>query len=137
MEVENKTMCSKLFTISIISIIILRCIFSFAQTKITKENKVLEGWKIDTCGCLGYRTPEEVDFIRDSLYLINKSKDYVLEKLGMPNCIKKYDTEEKEELRYNFNTICRDGIFIDSLDYCWLEIFIVLNKVKYVGAVCY
>jgi hypothetical protein len=121
----------------IISIYILfylsGCTFSYSQNK--QEQKILEEWRSDSLGCLGHRNKEKAYYLLDSLELISKSKDFVLKKIGIPNYIK---TNENEEIfKYYFNTICRNGIFVDTADYCWFEVILESNQVKNIGISCY
>jgi hypothetical protein len=120
------TICILLFSLS-------GCTFSYSQNK--REQKILEDWKIDSLGCLGYRNKEKAYYLLDSLDLMNKSKDFVFEKIGTPNNIKK--NENTEIFKYYFNTLCRDGVFIDSADYCWFEVIVESNQIKNTGIYCY
>ena len=38
---------------------------------------------------------------------------------------------------YYFGPNCRDNVFIDTLDYCWLELLMKSNKVKNIYTNCY
>lgn len=100
-----------------------------------KEINLLEEWKTDTLGCLKYRTKEKALYIRDSLDLMGKSTVFIINKLGTPNSVRK--ESNSEILKYYFNTICRENVFIDSLDYCWLEMLIESDKVKNIEVSCY
>jgi hypothetical protein len=99
-----------------------------------KESKLLEEWKKDTLGCLKYRTKEKALYIRDSLDLKNKSTIFVINKLGTPNSIKK--DSNREILKYYFNTICRENVFIASFDYCWIEMLVESDRVKNIEVSC-
>jgi hypothetical protein len=100
-----------------------------------KESKLLQEWKADSLGCLHYRTKEKAIYIRDSLNLINKSTDFVIRKLGIPNSLNK--DANKEILKYYFNTSCRENVFIDSLDYCWVGVLIESDLVINIEVSCY
>jgi len=127
----------KVITIFIFSFCLFGCIFSFSQKRAEKirEEKILEDWKSDTLGCFGYRNSEKACYLRDSLGLMNKSKAFVLKKIGVPNFTQKNDDDEV--FKYYFNGICREGVLIDSADYCWLELLIISDKVEYIGISCY
>lgn len=38
---------------------------------------------------------------------------------------------------YYFGPNCRNNVFIDTLDYCWLELLMKSNKVKNIYTNCY
>ena len=121
----------------IFTLLFILFISSFSQIKEEKikEEKILEDWRNDTLGCLGYRNSEKAIYLRDSLGLNAKSKIFVLEKLGIPNFIQ--ENKETEVFKYYFNGICRDGKLIDSVDYCWFEILFISNQVRNTSIVCY
>ena len=127
----------KHITIFVFSLCLFGCIFLLSQKREekTREEKILEDWKRDTFGCLGYRNSETARYIRDSLDLLNKSRTIVFDKIGVPNFTQQADNEEFCE--YYFNGICREGVLVDSADYCWLKILIISDKVKYIGISCY
>ena len=66
---------------------------------------------------------------------MGKSTAFIIDKLGVPNSRKK--EPNSEILKYYFNTICRENVFIDSLDYCWIEMLIESDKVKNIEISCY
>jgi hypothetical protein len=149
-------MKSKIFTIIFV---LFGSLLSFAQTN--KADKILEDWMLDTLGCLGYRDFEKATFIMDSLDIVNKSKEFVLEKLGVPNFINIFDVDkdkfpyshldsngclvrktwkEEETFGYYYNTkyLCIDGKFdIEECCYCCVFISIILNKVVSVNIPCF
>jgi len=149
-------MKSKIFTIIFI---LFGYLLSFAQTN--NDDKILEEWRLDTLGCLGYRNFEKAVYIMDSLDIINKNKEFVLEKLGVPNfimildvdtdefpyshldsngCLVRKTWKEEETFAYYYNTerICINGTFDrDECCYCCVFILIILNEVKDVSIPCF
>lgn len=119
----------------LITLILFGCFVSPIHQTQDKESKLLEEWRADAFGCLEYRTVEKALYIRDSLSLIGKSTGIVIEKLGVPNSRMK--ETNSEILKYYFNTICRESVFIDSLDYCWVEMLIEFDKVRNIQVICY
>lgn len=100
-----------------------------------KETEMLAAWRADTFGCLKYRTADNAKYIRDSLNLTGKSTAFVIEELGVPNS--RQTNANRETLIYYFDTNCNDNVFIDSVDYCWLELLIKSDKVKNISMKCY
>jgi hypothetical protein len=100
-----------------------------------KEKNIIKNWKLDTLGCLGYRNINTSYYLIDSLNLKGKNKDFLIRKIGLPNYSQK--TNNTETFKYYFNTTCKNGVFIDSIDYCWLELFIISNKIESLGIICY
>ena len=82
-----------------------------------------------------YRTADNAKYIRDSLNLTGKSTAFVIEELGVPNS--RQTNANRETLIYYFDTNCNDNVFIDSVDYCWLELLIKSDKVKNIYTNCY
>jgi hypothetical protein len=119
----------------LIPIMLCGCFVNSKYQVKDKEINLLEEWKTDTLGCLKYRTKEKALYIRDSLDLMGKSTVFIINKLGTPNSVRK--ESNSEILKYYFNTICRENVFIDSLDYCWLEMLIESDKVKNIEVSCY
>lgn len=119
----------------LIPFILCGCFVSSKYQVKDKENKLLEEWRTDTLGCLKYRTKEKALYIRDSLSLMGKPTVFIIDKLGVPNSKKK--ESNSEILKYYFNTICRENVFIDSLDYCWIEMLVESDKVKNIEVNCY
>jgi hypothetical protein len=124
--------------ISIYLLIIVFLFGCFSNSKYhleNKESKLLKEWKADSLGCLHYRTKEKAIYIRDSLNLLNKSTSFVINKLGGPNSIKK--DANSETLKYYFNTTCKENVFIDSVDYCWITMIVESDSIKKIEVSCY
>ncbi|MBP5421104.1 MAG: hypothetical protein J6Y78_01550 [Paludibacteraceae bacterium] len=132
---------NKFANILFISIILL-CAFTGCNSlddknidRNIKESKLLAMWRVDTFGCMKYRTADNAIYIRDSLNLTGKSTAFVIDELGVPNS--RQTNDDRETLIYYFNTYCNDNVFIDSVDYCWLELLIESDKVKNIYTKCY
>lgn len=124
----------KIYSLVIISIILFGCSANTKQRN-KDETNLLNEWKVDSFGCLKYRTKERAFYIKDSLDLMNKSSSFIINKLGAPNTIRK--EANTEILKYYFNTVCRENIFVDSLDYCWIEMVIESNRLKRIDIICH
>ena len=133
-------------TIFILSFFLLGCnILSFQERieKKKKEEKILEDWKKDSLGCKGLRKMEHARYITDTLNLYNKSKKFVISKIGNPDTLiveediilndngKIKEVKNVKILRYYFGTPCKNGlIYYSGSEYCAVEIWITSNKVK-------
>jgi len=123
----------KTIGITIISLLSLfSCISLFSHKK---EEDNLMYWKLDVFGCKGYRNKEHAYYIRDSLDLRNTNKRFVINKIGTPDLIKTNNNEII--LKYYFDSKCNNGVLIDSIDYCWVEIQLISNRVKSTTILCY
>ena len=125
-------------TIFILSFFLLGCnIFSYHKRAEKKRvENMLEDWRRDTSGCLNIRSSEKLHYLRECLVLDNKSKSFVLKKLGEPNIIVK--DGNKETYRYYYNGLCNnEGQLIESSDYCWIEISFSSNKIIYIASLCF
>ena len=118
-------------TIFILLFFLLGCnILSFQERREKKirEEKILEDWRRNPFGCFGFRSGEKINYIQYHMELKNKSKAFVLKKLGEPNFIEK--DEDIETFRYYCDVACDSkGNIIDSMDYCLLDIDFSSNKV--------
>lgn len=119
----------------LISIILCSCFVNSKQQIKEKKSNLLKEWRTDSLGCLQYRTKEKAFYIRDSLDLIDKTNSYIIDKLGNPNSVRK--DGNVEVIKYYFNTVCRENLFIDSLDYCWVEMLFEKNHLKNIEISCY
>ena len=125
-------------TIFILLFFLLGCnILSFQERreKKRKEEKILEDWRKDSLGCLGLRNRETVAYMLYHTELKNKSKAFVLKKLGKPNFIEK--DEDIETFIYYCNAAYDSNWnIIDSIGYCSFEIDFLSNKVIDVIVFC-
>lgn len=104
------------------------------KTNDNRTEKLLENWKYDKYGCLGFRNYKTVRYIIDTLNIQGKSTNFIIENLGYPNVRKQ--GEKNENFYYYFNTLCDGDIQIDSADFCWLELLIELDQVKVIDVSC-
>jgi len=95
---------------------------------------LLHNWRNDSLGCLGYRTLQTVIYIVDSLNFNGKPIEFVLKNLGFPN--RSLIGLNCQNFYYYFDTQCKDGLFDENLDFCWLELKIDFDKVSAIDINC-
>ena len=145
--------------IKIIGIVAILFFFNscISLSSYKQKEDYFEYWKLDTLSCKRFRTVEHARYIKDSLKLRNKSKEFVIDILGNPDDvltrnlltkkgISKYLALENPtaddipllgkgaylnttNLIYYYDTPCINGV-MDSDDNCWVEISIISNKDK-------
>lgn len=104
-------------------------------TRNKMNEKIVSDWKYDSTGCMELRTIAKAKYIKDSLDLINKQKELIINYLGEPNF--NFNDGSTNVIRYYFDTFCQDNKIIDSIDYCWIEFSIKNKKVDQINIVCY
>lgn len=101
----------------------------------SKELKVLiRKWQSDSLGCEKLRTKQISETIIDSLKLQSKTEAEFLKVFGTPNA--ENEREGNKILSYYFDSICREGKFIDSADYCIAEFTFKANKLISINYIC-
>lgn len=95
---------------------------------------VLDNWRNDYTGCLGYRTLESATSIVNSISFSGKSTSFIIESLGEPN--KVHRNKNSQNLYYYFNVYCEEGKFNENFDFCWLELKTEYDKVIVIDISC-
>ena len=127
---------------AIIVILFYGCAISKEQKQLTHPNhpnfddSKLREWRKDSLGCLGFRNIDMADYICDTLNFKGCNTSFVIEKLGQPNKI--FIDKKRQIFTYYVDMSCRDNVFIDSIDYCWIKIEFISDVFSQSrGATCY
>jgi hypothetical protein len=91
--------------------------------------KVYSLWKGDLFGCKKDRTTTGAREIEKDMSIKQPTFDDAVVLLGSPN--RRADRQGNIVAHYYFNGFCNDGMFLDSLDYCWLELEFSGEEMKY------
>ena len=110
----------------LIFLFILSCDQSNNFNKI-KTDQELISWKSDKFGCKGIRTEENALRFVDTYKIRNSSKDHLITVFGEPNKISKSKSGKIIIYAYYYQSDCDDNNFLDSKDFCWMEIDIGAN----------
>lgn len=86
-------------------------------------------WRIDTCGCLGYRSLETAQTLIDEFDLLDKNIDEFESVFGIPN--EKGYHGKKIVLSYYLQSVCdSNNKLVENADRCWVDFIFVDNRLK-------
>lgn len=92
-----------------------------------KNMKSGDKWRMDTCGCLGYRSIEIARALIDEFDLLDKSTDEFERVFGISN--EKECNGEEIVLSYYLQSVCdNNNKLLEDADKCWVDFVFIDNR---------
>ena len=92
------------------------------------KSQIINNWKKDNLGCLGYRSLELAKKIIKENSLLECSKEHFEDFFGIPNDL--IINEEKTVLIYYIEARCKGDELVNGADKCWVQFSFVDNKLS-------